>query len=122
MDKLPLVVSPPIRGILNSLGIICAVGLWKEAIIVVIIFKLSEYFLWKNNAISTFLGIIAFIFLTPFILENVYVIISLELLFVLLLFKRVLTNNIDLKSFLSLDLLVSRILYDRDLNNIFDSR
>ena len=33
-------------------------------------------------------------------------------------------NNffIDLKSFLSLDLLVSRILYDRDLNNIFDSR
>ena len=122
MDKLPLVVSPPIRGILNSLGIICAVGLWKEAIIVVIIFKLSEYFLWKNNAISTFLGIIAFIFLTPFILENVYVIISLELLFVLLLFKRVLTNNIDLKSFLSLDLLVSRILYDRDSNNIFDSR
>ena len=110
------------RGILNSLGIICAVGLWKEAIIVVIIFKLSEYFLWKNNAISTFLGIIAFIFLTPFILENVYVIISLELLFVLLLFKRVLTNNIDLKSFLSLDLLVSRILYDRDSYNIFDSR
>ena len=110
------------RGILNSLGIICAVGLWKEAIIVVIIFKSLEYFLWKNNALSTFLGIIAFIFLTPFILENVYVIISLELLFILLLFKRVLTNNIDLKSFLSLDLLVSRILYDRDSNNILDLR
>ena len=31
------------RGILNSLGIICAVGLWKEAIIVVIIFKLSDW-------------------------------------------------------------------------------
>ena len=87
-----------------------------------IIFKSLEYFLWKNNALSTFLGIIAFIFLTPFILENVYVIISLELLFVLLLFKRVLTNNIDLKSFLSLDLLVRRILYDRDSNNILDLR
>ena len=110
------------RGILNSLGIISAVGLWKEAIILVIFFNFFEYFLWKNNALSTFLGIIVFIFLTPFILEDVYVIISLELLFVLLLFKRVLTNNIDLKSFLSLNLLVNRILYDRDSNNILDSR
>ena len=110
------------RGVLISIGIICALGLWEEVIIVVTILKFFEYILWKNNALSTFLGIIIFIFLTPFILENIYVIISLELVFILLLFKRVLTNNIDLKLLLSLNLLVSRILYDRDLNNIPDSR
>ena len=110
------------RGILISLGIICSLGLWKEVIFVITIFKFFEYILWKNNALSTFLGIITFIVLTPFIVENVYVIISLELVFILLLFKRALTNNIDLKSFLNLNLLISRILYDRDLNYIPDSR
>ena len=110
------------RGILISLGIICSLGLWKEVIFVITIFKFFEYILWKNNALSTFLGIITFILLTPFILENVYVIISLELVFILLLFKRALTNNIDLKSLLNLNLLISRILYDRDLNDIPDSR
>ena len=110
------------RGILISLGIISAIGLWKEVIIVIIIFKFFEYILWKNNALSTFFGIITFIFLTPFILENIYVIISLELVFILLLFKRALTNNIDLKSLINLNLLVSRILYDRDLNNFPDLR
>lgn len=110
------------RGILISLGIICALGLWKEVIIVISFFKFFEYILWKNNALSTFLGIITFIFLTPFNLENVYVIISLELVFILLLFKRALTNNIDLKSLLNLNLLISRILYDRDLNDIPDLR
>ena len=108
------------RGVLISIGIICALGLWKEVIIVVTILKFFEYILWKNNALSTFFGIITFIFLSPFILENIYVIISLELVFILLLFKRVLTNNIDLKLLLSLNLLVSRILYDKDLNDIPD--
>ena len=110
------------RGVLISMGIICALGLWKEVIIVVTILKFFEYILWKNNALSTFLGIIIFIFLIPFIVENVYVIISLELVFILLLFKRALTNNIDLKSLINLNLLVSRILYDRDLNNFPDLR
>ncbi len=110
------------RGILISIGIICALGLWKEVMIVVTILKFFEYILWKNNALSTFLGIIIFIFLIPFIAENVYVIISLELVFILLLFKRVLTNNIDLKSLININLLVSRILYDRDLNNFPDLR
>ena len=110
------------RGVLISIGIICALGLWKEVMIVVTILKFFEYILWKNNALSTFLGIIIFIFLIPFIVENVYVIISLELVFILLLFKRALTNNIDLKSLINLNLLVSRILYDRDLNNFPDLR
>ncbi len=110
------------RGVLISMGIICALGLWKEVIIVVTILKFFEYILWKNNALSTFLGIIIFIFLIPFIVENVYVIISLELVFILLLFKRALTNNIDLKSLINLNLLVNRILYDRDLNNFPDLR
>ena len=110
------------RGVLISIGIICALGLWKEVMIVVTILKFFEYILWKNNALSTFLGIIIFIFLIPFIAENVYVIISLELVFILLLFKRVLTNNIDLKSLININLLVSRILYDRDLNNFPDLR
>ena len=110
------------RGVLISIGIICALGLWKEVMIVVTILKFFEYILWKNNALSTFLGIIIFIFLIPFIAENVYVIISLELVFILLLFKRVLTNNIDLKSLININLLVSRILYDRDLNNFSDLR
>ena len=110
------------RGVLISIGIICALGLWKEVMIVVTILKFLEYILWKNNALSTFLGIIIFIFLIPFIAENVYVIISLELVFILLLFKRALTNNIVLKSLVNLNLLVSRILYDRDLNNFPDLR
>ena len=110
------------RGVLISMGIICALGLWKEVMIVVTILKFFEYILWKNNALSTFLGIIIFLFLIPFIAENVYVIISLELVFILLLFKRALTNNIDLKSLINLNLLVSRILYDRDLNNFPDLR
>ena len=110
------------RGVLISMGIICALGLWKEVMIVVTILKFFEYILWKNNALSTFLGIIIFLFLIPFIVENVYVIISLELVFILLLFKRALTNNIDLKSLINLNLLVSRILYDRDLNNFPDLR
>ena len=52
--------------------------------------------MWRNNALSTFLGIITFMFVIPIAFVKNIFIICFELIFLLLLFKRIITNNINM--------------------------
>tara|TARA_B100000700_G_scaffold51632_1_gene54950 strand:+ start:8719 stop:9339 length:621 start_codon:yes stop_codon:yes gene_type:complete len=98
------------RGILSNIGIGFALGWFLEIMLVIVIFKLFELFLWRNNALSTFLGIITFMFVIPIAFEKNIFIICFELIFLLLLFKRIITNNINMN--VNLDIILKRILYD----------
>ena len=102
------------RGVLTTIGIGLAFGLLKEIAFVVIFFKILEIYWWKNNALSTFLGIITFIFAIPFLYDDYIFIICFELIFILLLFKRIITNNINMN--LDLGMIIHRILFDSNLN------
>jgi len=102
------------RGILTTIGLGLAWGLLVEIAFVVIFFKILEIFWWKNNAFSTFLGIITFIFIIPFLYDDYIFIICFELIFILLLFKRIITNNINMN--LDLGMIIHRILFDSNLN------
>ncbi len=98
------------RGILTTIGIVLALGFWKEVLVIILIFKILEYFLWKNNGLSTFFGIITFMFVIPFSFEDILFVIFFELIFILLLFKRVITNNISMN--LDLSVFINRVLFD----------
>ena len=102
------------RGILTTIGIGLAFGLLKEIALVVTIFKILEIYWWKNNALSTFLGIITFMFIIPFLYDDYIFIICFELIFILLLFKRIITNNMNMN--LDLGMILRRILFDSNLN------
>jgi len=102
------------RGILTTIGLGLAWGLLVEIAFVVIFFKILEICWWKNNAFSTFLGIITFIFIIPFLYDDYIFIICFELIFILLLFKRIITNNINMN--LDLGMIIHRILFDSNLN------